>query len=125
MENHSDEEIVRAYLKSWSEGGAEVSWANDVLDDLVQRDPERAWPILLELIAGAPSGTILSILAAGPLENLLCEHGLGFIDRVVIEADHNDRLRDSLASVWGETRMDRDVYRQLKQIRNISGRGGA
>ena len=51
-------------------------------DDIVREEPERAWPMILSLIGASRSDQFLAILAAGPLENLLCEHGEAFIERV-------------------------------------------
>jgi hypothetical protein len=120
MQNYSNTDLISAYLRSWTEGGAENSWANDALDGLVWHDPERAWSILLALISKAPSDEILSIIAAGPLENLLCEHGPQFIDRFIAEAQTNKRLKEAAHLIWGETQMATEVYARLQQFRKNS-----
>jgi hypothetical protein len=71
------------------------------VDDLVRRDPESGWSLVLELIAAAADDQILANVAAGPLEDLLSGDPDGFIERVELEARRDPRFRRCLTGVWG------------------------
>lgn len=74
-------------------------WAFSTIGSLVSEEPETAWPIILRLLERAEGQRIFNI-AAGPLEDLLCGHGLAFIDRIAAEAQGNPKLREALTGVW-------------------------
>jgi hypothetical protein len=113
--NYTDEELVRDYTLAWTgQGDAAHSWASDELDHLAWKQPERAWPVILSIIAGGPSDLFLAIVAAGPLEDLLCEHGPAFITRVEEEARRDSHFRHALAGVWGSSRMAADVHARVR-----------
>lgn len=115
----TDEELIAAFLHCWSgEESASTSWAINTLDDLVREYPERAWNTLWVLIERASTDEILSIIAAGPLEDLLCEHGSQFIAQVEKIACESTRFRRCLAGVWGWSRMSPEVYQRM---RNAAG----
>jgi hypothetical protein len=75
-------------------------WAWERVEDFVRNDPELAWRIVNLLIDAAPSDEVLGSIAAGPLEDLLREHGSQFVDRVEERARQNERFRQCLAGVW-------------------------
>lgn len=74
-------------------------WAFGTMWSLVSDEPETAWPIILRLLEQA-DGQRIGNIAAGPLEDLLCGHGLAFIDRIEAEAQSNPKLREALTGVW-------------------------
>ena len=115
-DGYSDDDVIAAWIDAYScTGDTTSSWATGELDyDLAHDQPERVWPIILELIRRAPDEGITSIIAAGPLENLLCEHGRSFIGRVEQQAQVNPRFRHCLAGVWGENRMPPEVYSRMR-----------
>lgn len=52
-------------------------------------------------------------MAAGPLEDLLCHHGLTLIDRVEALARSDSRFKRCLAGVSGSNRMEPSVYERV------------
>jgi hypothetical protein len=70
------------------------------VDELVRRDPESAWSLVLELIAAAADDRMLANVAAGPLEDLLSGDPDRFIERVEIEARRDPRFRRCLTGAW-------------------------
>ena len=56
--------------------------------------PERAWPLILELLAAVP-GDVLAYVGAGPLEAFVVRHGGQFIDQIEHEVRRNPRLREA------------------------------
>src|SRR4051812_26659984 len=63
-------------------------------------EPEAAWLAIVELSRQALSDDQISLLAAGPLEDLLAYHGEAFIDRVEKEARVHRGFRHLLGGVW-------------------------
>ncbi len=67
---------------------------------------EGRWDDLWEVILAMSRDPVemeagpLSIIAAGPLEDLICEAGPTFIDRVMHEAKFNRRFGRLLTGVW-------------------------
>jgi hypothetical protein len=75
--------------------------AAEQLRDLLDVHPAEAWRLTLGLIERAESNEALAFVAAGPLEDLIREHGGAFADRIVAEAHTNERLRKALNYAWG------------------------
>lgn len=94
------------------------------IDEYVRNAPEKAWPIILALVQEAPSDSLLALVAAGPLENLLCRHGCEFIERIEAEALAHEKFRKCLRAVWGrpmvilrnkrKVGMTQDVYDRVQ-----------
>ncbi len=114
-DGYTDDDLMRDYTLAWTGcGDASHSWASGELDDIVREEPERAWPMILSLIGASRSDQFLAILAAGPLENLLCEHGEAFIERVEQLAARDPHFRHALAGVWGWSRMPEVLQSRLR-----------
>ncbi|GLH76388.1 hypothetical protein SSBR45G_12960 [Bradyrhizobium sp. SSBR45G] len=88
----------------------------ETLDALVRDQPEAAWPIIRDLWALDPSDRMLALIAAGPVEDLLCQHGADFIGRIEQLARQEPVVRKMLGAVWGQSRMADDVWRRLKAV---------
>lgn len=61
---------------------------------------------------------LLSNLAAGPLEDLMCSYGEKIIDRVEHEAILNLRFKSCLKGVWLDSK-DTSVWRRFYEITGI------
>jgi hypothetical protein len=119
-----DETVMREIAQTWiqfhylSEGSAErngLFWAYELLDDLVKENPEEAWKVI-EIIRRSDGGdVILSNLAAGPLEDLLCEHGDLFIDCIENAAKDDAPFRKLLGAVW-KSRMADSIWARVQAV---------
>jgi hypothetical protein len=109
------EQFVRDWFAEWAPETPVFGWASDLLFDAVTDDPETAWDLVVRLVAGAPDGDALGWVAAGPLEDILCEHGADFIDRVEALAGSDERFRRCLGGVQGENRMEPEVYARVRR----------
>lgn len=87
------------------------------LNDASWHDPEAAWCAILKLITHKLTDEQLSLLAAGPLEDLLSEHGSSFIDRVEQEVTANKRFDYLLGGVWRLSMTD-DVWNRVQKARS-------
>ncbi|WP_443018846.1 DUF6869 domain-containing protein [Sphingomonas sp. 2R-10] len=57
---------------------------------------------------------ILANTAAGPLENLLAEHGIDFIESVEVEARQDRRMLWTVGCVWRNS-MSEDVWIRVQR----------
>lgn len=68
--------------------------------ELVHEKPELCWDAILKILESTSNEEILSGLAAGPLEDLIEEHGPAFIERIEREALQNAKFKKLLRGVW-------------------------
>jgi len=111
--------IARRWFSEWTPDPPVYGRATEWLMNLVEYKPERAWDFILTLVDNAPNEDALGWVAAGPLEDLLCEHGPTFIDRVEAIATNNARFKACLPKVWGENRMDPSTYGRLRRVAGV------
>lgn len=119
MDQH--EELLIAYLNhaeavSLRREERDLPPALDQLEDLIRNDPETAWAIIQELVHRATHDEVLAYIAAGPLENLLCNHARSFIDRVEALAAQDAHFRRALSGVWGWSSMPDDIVARLDAL---------
>ena len=107
-----------AYTKAREQGLEDDArfWAVEAMWDLVEREPDRAWRLLLEMIHRADGDYALASIAAGPLENFIVAHGSRYLDRLEAEAVANPKFRRALVGVWGENRMSEDLARRIRAL---------
>ncbi len=97
---------VDAYIAAQSSGRpAELEdpnwWAIERFMELGQRDQaEASWIAILGVLKRAPSATVLGVLAAGPLEDLIHYWGPTFIERIEDAARRDAAFRALLGGVW-------------------------
>jgi hypothetical protein len=101
----TDETNAQRSSRAWSLVDGVATWNRD-----------QGWDLILMLLELAPSSADVSHLAAGPLEDLVRDHGLEFQDRIAAEAERNSRLRDALAGVWGWDQVPTAVRDRLLQL---------
>ena len=65
--------------------------------ELREEDPDRAIDLILEILKIETNPVLLSILAAGPLEDVI---SMTTIDRIEREAAVDQRFRHLLGGVW-------------------------
>jgi hypothetical protein len=91
--------LIEGVIESTRHESFRNHWAYGVMSSLVMDAPEIAWPILLEVIDRAPDEALGNI-AAGPLEDLIGNHGFQIIDALEVEARQSPKLRRALVGVW-------------------------
>jgi hypothetical protein len=62
------------------------------IDEIVENEPEIAWPLLLEIVDRAAEGS-LHIVGAGPLEDFLVAHSREYQDAISEQLRSNARFR--------------------------------
>nr|CAS02601.1 putative integron gene cassette protein [uncultured bacterium] len=61
---------------------------------------EDCWETILVILSRQPPDSVIVVLAAGPLEDLIHYAGPQFIDRIESEARQNPAFRNLLGGVW-------------------------
>src|SRR5262245_30554165 len=88
---------VEQYSKSDRDRDDNFFALMDFERELREEDPERAIDVIVEVLKIDNIPVLLSMLAAGPLEDVI---SLRTIDRIEREAAANRRFRDLLGGVW-------------------------
>jgi hypothetical protein len=114
--------IVREYIEY---GGAPVGqerwgWASDRMRHIIAGAPDIAWELVTKLIDIAPSDEALGYFAAGPLEDLLSEHGPYLIARVEDRSRDNPTFLRALQRVWRSGMTD-DVWQRVQRAAERPG----
>lgn len=90
------DELVACWLEHH-----DTFWAWDEVQQIVgDPDAEKAWELILALIAESPSDEVLGAIAAGPLEDFLSCRGEAFVTRAAERAEEDPRFRACLRGVW-------------------------
>jgi Family of unknown function (DUF6869) len=117
---HTTPEIADAWIRTMTadDGSPEETdnaWAYDTVFDMTHDDPEQGWLMILEILRRDHGVAVLEVLSAGPLEDLLANHGSSFIDRVEIEARHNPVFAKLLGGVW-KNQMTDEVWARVQAV---------
>src|ERR1700752_1359049 len=88
---------VEQYSKSDRDRDDNFFTLMDFERDLGEDDPDRAIDLTLEILDIETNPVLLSLLAAGPLEDVI---SMNTIDRIEREAAVNKRFHDLLGGVW-------------------------
>lgn len=93
--------LARAWIEQYSKSDRDRDDNFFVLmdfeRDLREEDPDRAIDLIVEVLKIETNPVLLSMLAAGPLEDVI---SMRTIDRIEREAAANQRFRDLLGGVW-------------------------
>ncbi len=95
-------------------------WAIDWASDNFDRDPEQDWQVIEWIAQNSRHKWSCVMLAAGPLEDLIANHGEAFIARIEQLARRSPRWRFILSGVWPQGKHDTEVWRRIEAAR----RGG-
>jgi len=101
-----------------------------VLVDLAMDGSPIAWDAIVQVIRSFPEEEFYSIertvaqqvgglAAAGPLEDLISEHGSVFIDVVEMEARKDRRFAWALGGVWQSTTPE-DIWDRVRRVADYS-----
>src|SRR5205085_11600061 len=91
--------VIDTYVRYLEENNGIDFWAWEAVSDVVSDAPDRAWPVLLRLIAAANEGQLGNI-GAGPLEDFVASYGAQYIEAIEEACTHNAKLRIALGGMW-------------------------
>ncbi len=107
--------IVFCNSEEGSEEYERSFWAFDQMCDWLTDDPEQCWETILAILEHTSDDKALANLAAGPLESLLSDHRLKFIERVEERSRQDAKFRWLLGGVW-KNMMPDDVWERLQAV---------
>ncbi|WP_068988345.1 DUF6869 domain-containing protein [Kangiella sediminilitoris] len=90
------------------------AWADDLILSITISEPEKLWDIILAILAKDPPMTVLSVLAAGPLEDYLATNIEAFISKVETQAKKDPKFAFLLGGVWKNAMTDETLARVQK-----------
>jgi hypothetical protein len=100
-ETMSTAELARVWVEQYSKSDRDRDdnffTLMDFERDLREEDPDRAIDLIVEVLRIETNSVLLSMLAAGPLEDVI---SMRTIDRIEREAGADTRFRDLLGGVW-------------------------
>ncbi|WP_298240106.1 DUF6869 domain-containing protein [uncultured Bradyrhizobium sp.] len=88
---------VEQYSRSERDQDDNLFALMDFEHELCEDDPDKLIDLVLEILKIEANPVLLSLLAAGPLEDVI---STATIDRIEREARSNERFRDLLGGVW-------------------------
>lgn len=121
-----DEELAIAWIRRYelinretdqSPAAKSLFWAFQKLDEYCEREPDRAFALILAIAHLTDNEFVLDNLAAGPLESLLARNGRVVIDDIEREAPRNDKLRELLQGVWRNV-IEEAVWQRVEKSRS-------
>jgi hypothetical protein len=100
-ETMSVPELARAWVEQYSKSDRDRDdnffAMMDYERDLREEDPDKAIDLIVEILKIETNPVLLSLLAAGPLEDVI---SMDTIDRIEHEATSDKRFHDLLGGVW-------------------------
>ena len=84
-----------------------------------ETDPEDFWAFILTVLEKSPGEYVLSLLAAGPLEELISNAGEQFIERIENQARRSAAFRHLLGGVWRHG-ASVEIWRRVEAARGAS-----
>lgn len=100
-ETMSVPELARAWVEQYSKSDRDRDdnffTMMDYERELREEDPDKAIDLIVEILKIETNPVLLSLLAAGPLEDVI---SMETIDRIEREAARDKRFRDLLGGVW-------------------------
>ena len=94
--------------------------SSEYLDEAVENSPLDAWRMILVIYGLDQSKWIQGSLAAGPIEQLLSDHGPQMIETVEMQASNDPLFAKLLAGVW-QLEMSDDVWARVQAVCDRSG----
>lgn len=87
-------------------------WAFEALNNLCSEQPEICWKVILAILARTSLDRVLANLAAGPLEDLLAQHGPEYIEIIETQARRDSDFRKLLGGVW-QNSMTEEIWSRV------------
>jgi hypothetical protein len=125
--SYMDKSEITQIVDAWIEGqetekGADEHgrnwWAIErVMDWALHGEADLLWTFVLSTYNRNISDRVVSVLAAGPLEDLLAKYGPEFIERVEQLARQDKKFNFLLGGVWQNT-MSKDVWKRVQAVRH-------
>jgi hypothetical protein len=123
MNKNERDKLIRSWIFAQklginNPGYEKHSWAVDRVINLAIDDPEELWEIIFQILELDNSEQIIKAVGAGPLEDLMVQHGEIFIDRVEKQASKSEVFKSAMCNVWLDND-DTKIYAKFFEIAGI------
>ena len=113
--------LLDAYFRNMKYPSDATYWAWNRIHDEVHRGSNLAWTLILEALERDLDDLEFDYLAAGSLENLVYYHCERFIERIEIEAAHNEKFQDLLLGVdISDEDIGEDLLRRFAKAADVN-----
>jgi hypothetical protein len=108
-------EWIKHHEETWGDDHSELHWTDDYLINLLLNNKiEELWRFVIQTYREDLSQEVISILAAGALEDILARKGEEYIGRVELLAANDPKFKYLLGGVWQNTMSDEIWSRVIK-----------
>lgn len=107
--------IVMHHAEADSAEYEQHRWADVRLSELVRTDPHLGLELIMSILSRDASNRVIANLAAGPLEDLLSEHGNDVIGEVERIARDDAAFKTLLGGVW-QGEMSDEVWERVRTV---------
>jgi hypothetical protein len=119
----TDDEIVSGYVKHLDREQGDHFWAWEAITDLIDRDPEHAWRLVVAALSRCKPGHE-QFVGAGPLKELLIKHPRQFAERVARQLHDDARFAAAFRvirlSLEYATSEDADYFTRTLEILGVA-----
>ena len=128
MRTNNIKNVATAWVEMWSYDlespeRDKFDWVGDFEYEATYEKPELGLELILEVLRLDPSIEIIEVLAAGPLEDLLSQHGESMITKIEFLARNNGKFANLLGGVW-QNSMPEEVWNRVQKVWDRSGWDG-
>ena len=99
-------------------GYEQHSWAVDEVIEMAIDKPNDLWDLILEILKIDDSNEIVAAVGAGPLEDLMVNHGPDFIEKIEEQAESSSAFKNAMKSTWLDSE-DTTLYKKFYHIADI------
>ncbi|WP_306640641.1 DUF6869 domain-containing protein [Sanyastnella coralliicola] len=109
------DELTSKWIAYQASSDPNLHWAIFAFDDLTYNEPHSAWEAIKMTFEKARTAEeIVGMIAAGPLENLLTNHGEMMFSLVAEYTKANPNFKNCLRGVWLEK--SNTVYEKFQRL---------
>jgi len=119
----SDAWVKHAYEIEAGNYEGEYSWAWDKEFDIKYENPSLHWQLILAVHSLDQSAPVAQVLAAGPLEDILANHGSEFIELIEAKAKEDPSFAFLLGGVWRSS-MSEEIWGRVQAVWDRRGWDG-
>lgn len=128
MQNMKIEAVAKSWVEMWSyeieaPERDKYDWVEDFEYEAIYENPETGLKLVLAVLELGPNLETIEVLAAGPLEDLLAQHGGTLISKIEVEAKNNQKFASLLGGVW-QNAISNEVWERVQKVWNRKGWDG-